>query len=173
MARLKTLIRSASVKGILPDGLVMVVDVQSFRTAAIGLTYKDAVGQLGSEQLYCESMLETAAERQRWLFDGAMLCIVSEAYRIASAYLFDLMLAIHSWLIQPLLHQITAVYDEIFSCQPLRFLLTDDLGVDKTIMVASSSLIRSFATMTSTAWSFTSSAVIPTCRLSWSKLTGT
>ena len=52
MARLEDLTRGAAVKGILPDGLVTVVDVKWHGSAVAELTYKDASGRLGSELLY-------------------------------------------------------------------------------------------------------------------------
>jgi hypothetical protein len=63
-----------------------------------------------------------------WSFDADanMLRLVSEAYRIRMAYLFDPLLAVHTSLIDPLPHQITAVYEEMIPRQPLRFLLADD-----------------------------------------------
>ena len=63
-----------------------------------------------------------------------MLTLVSEAYRIHLGHLFDPVLAVHTSLIEPLPHQITAVYEEMLSRQPLRFLLADDPGAGKTIM---------------------------------------
>ena len=50
------------------------------------------------------------------------------------AYLFDPLLAVHTSLVEPLPHQITAVYEEMLTRQPLRFLLADDPGAGKTIM---------------------------------------
>jgi superfamily II DNA or RNA helicase len=44
------------------------------------------------------------------------------------------MLAVHTSLVEPLPHQITAVYGEMLPRQPLRFLLADDPGAGKTIM---------------------------------------
>ena len=83
-----------------------------------------------------ESELEILEAQRHWAFDvdGALLRLVSEAYRIQLAHLFDPMLAVHTSLIEPLPHQITAVYDEMLSRQPLRFLLADDPGAGKTIM---------------------------------------
>jgi superfamily II DNA or RNA helicase len=66
--------------------------------------------------------------------DGQLLRLVSEAYRIRLAYLFDPYLAIHTSRIEPLPHQIIAVYGEMLPRQPLRFLLADDHGAGKTIM---------------------------------------
>jgi len=138
MARLEELTRGAAVKGILPDGLVTVVDVRWFGTTAVELTYKDAAGRLSNEILYRdrEPTIEIATVGRPWSFDadGAMLRLVSEAHRIRLAYLFDPLLAVHSSLVEPLPHQITAVYGEMLPRQPLRFLLADDPGAGKTIM---------------------------------------
>lgn len=138
MARLEEITRGSSVKGILPDALVAVIDVKWIGTVAIELTYKDAAGQLGHELLYRdrEPMLDVAVVGQPWSFDGdgAAFRLVSEAHRIRLAYLFDPLLAVHTSLVDPLPHQITAVYGEMLSRQPLRFLLADDPGAGKTIM---------------------------------------
>ena len=71
-----------------------------------------------------------------WSFtgDGALFRLVSEAQRIRLAHLFDPVLAVHASDVEPLPHQITAVYDEMLPRQPLRFLLADDPGAGKTIM---------------------------------------
>ena len=66
--------------------------------------------------------------------DGRLLRLVAEADRIRLAHLFDPYLAVHSSRIEPLPHQITAVYGEMLHRQPLRFLLADDPGAGKTIM---------------------------------------
>ncbi len=60
--------------------------------------------------------------------------LVSEAHRIRLAHLFDPVLAVHTSLVEPFPHQITAVYDSMLPRQPLRFLLADDPGAGKTIM---------------------------------------
>jgi hypothetical protein len=138
MAHLDDLTRGAAVKGILPENLVTVVDVKWIGTIAVELTYKDAAGNLGNELVYGdrEPMLEIAAEGRPWSFDGdgALFRLVSEAHRIRLAYLFDPLLAVHTSLVEPLPHQITAVYGELLRRQPLRFLLADDPGAGKTIM---------------------------------------
>src|SRR5437868_2543266 len=138
MAQLEHLTRGASVKGILPNALVSVIDVKWIGTVAVELTYKDAAGSLGSELIYRdrEPTLEIAVIGQPWSFDGdgAMFRLISEAHRIRLAYLFDPLLAVHTSLVEPLPHQITAVYEEMLPRQPLRFLLADDPGAGKTIM---------------------------------------
>jgi hypothetical protein len=59
---------------------------------------------------------------------------VSEATRIQLAYLFDPYVAGSSSTIDPLPHQISAVYEHMLPRQPMRFLLADDPGAGKTIM---------------------------------------
>src|ERR1700674_5310058 len=138
MARLEELTRGASVKGVLPDGLVTIVDVKWHGSDVVELVYKDSAGKLGSELLYRdrEPTLGIAAAGVPWSFDGdgALFRLVSEAHRIRLAYLFDPVLAVHTSLVDPLPHQITAVYEEMLPRQPLRFLLADDPGAGKTIM---------------------------------------
>ena len=138
MARLEELTRGASLKGILPDCQVTVVDVKWHGSAALELTYKDPVGKPGNELLYRdrEPTLEVVSVGRPWSFDadGALFRLVSEAYRIHLAHLFDPMLAVHTSVVDPLPHQIIAVYGEMLPRQPLRFLLADDPGAGKTIM---------------------------------------
>ena len=57
-----------------------------------------------------------------------------EAKRIDLAFLFDPMMAVHTSNVEPLPHQITAVYESMLPRQPLRFVLADDPGAGKTIM---------------------------------------
>jgi len=52
MARLEDLTRDASVRGILPDRLVTVVDIKWHGSNVVELTYKDGSGRLGNELIY-------------------------------------------------------------------------------------------------------------------------
>ena len=138
MADLEDLKPGASIRGVLPGGAVTVVNVQWFGSDAIELTYKDATGKPGNELLYRdrEADLEIVEEGRPWSFDGdgALFRLVSEAQRIHLAHLFDPVLAVHTSVVEPLPHQITAVYESMLPRQPLRFLLADDPGAGKTIM---------------------------------------
>jgi superfamily II DNA or RNA helicase len=141
MSRLEDLKAGASVKGIIPDGLVTVIDAKwygSGSSAVVELTYKDAQGRAQQEMLYRdrEPTLEIVTAGRPWSFDGdgEMFRLASEAHRIQLAYLFDPLLAVHTSLVAPLPHQITAVYEQMLTRQPLRYLLADDPGAGKTIM---------------------------------------
>jgi SNF2 family DNA or RNA helicase len=138
MARLEDLTRGATVRGVLPNCAVTVIDVKWYGSDVVELTYKDPSGRLSNELLYRdrEATLEIAESGRPWCFDGdgAHFKLASEAWRIRLAYLFDPVLAVHTSLVDPLPHQITGVYGEMLPQQPLRFLLADDPGAGKTIM---------------------------------------
>jgi SNF2 family DNA or RNA helicase len=129
---------NAAVRGIVPDSLVTVVSVQWFGSEALELTYKTPAGKVANELLYRhdEPRLEIAELGRPWSFDGdgGMFRLASEAQRIRLAHLFDPVLAVHTSVVDPLPHQITAVYEAMLPRQPLRFLLADDPGAGKTIM---------------------------------------
>src|SRR5512147_2100812 len=136
--KLEDLQPNAAIRGILPDCLVTVVNVQWFGSDALELTYKTPSGKVANELLYRddESRLDVIEQGRPWSFDGdgSLFRLVSEAHRIRLAHLFDPVLAVHTSLVEPLPHQITAVYDSMLPRQPLRFLLADDPGAGKTIM---------------------------------------
>ena len=136
--KLEDLQANAAVRGVLADGLVTVVSVQWFGSEALELTYKTPAGKVANELLYRddESRLEIVEVGRPWSFDGdgALFRLVSEAQRIRLAHLFDPVLAVHTSVVEPLPHQITAVYESMLPRQPLRFLLADDPGAGKTIM---------------------------------------
>lgn len=136
--RLEELKPGAKVKGVLANGLVTIVNVQWYGTEALELTYKTGDGNVANELLYrdSEANLELEQLGRTWSFegDGALFRLVSEAHRIRLAHLFDPVLAVHTSVVEPLPHQITAVYESMLPRQPLRFLLADDPGAGKTIM---------------------------------------
>jgi len=136
--RLEDLKSDALVKGIRRDEAVTVVAVKWIGDDVLDLTYRASGGQLGQQLVYRdqEPRLEIVEAGKQWAFsaDGALFKLVLEAYRIRLAHLFDPLLAVHTSLIEPLPHQLTAVYESMLPRQPLRFLLADDPGAGKTIM---------------------------------------
>ncbi len=138
MATLEDLRSGSFIKGLAPDGPAEVIQIKWFGDQAVEVTYKDSAGVVRNRLVYRneEPSLDVVEAGRPWSFDGdgALLRLVSEAYRIRLAHLFDPYLAIHTSRIEPLPHQITAVYGEMLPRQPLRFLLADDPGAGKTIM---------------------------------------
>jgi SNF2 family DNA or RNA helicase len=136
--RLEGLTPGARVRGVLPDRAVTVVQVEWHGTQALTLTYRDDTGRVDHELLYRanEASLTIEEAGRAWSFDadGNLFRLASEALRIELAHLFDPYLAVHTSNLDPLPHQIRAVYREMLPRQPLRFLLADDPGAGKTIM---------------------------------------
>lgn len=122
----------------MPQEPVTVVNAQWFGDSVLEVTYKTAAGGVANTLLYRddEPRLRISTKARPWSFTapGDAFRLVSEAYRIRLAALFDPLLAVHTSVVEPLPHQILAVYDKMLQRQPLRFLLADDPGAGKTIM---------------------------------------
>nr|HPL57383.1 SNF2-related protein [Flexilinea sp.] len=138
MDKLENLRPNCQVKGILPNDTVTILSTQWYGSNIVNVTFRGTNGILGSELVFRdrENDLEIIAPGTIRSFDAdpELFRLVSEAYRIRMAYLFDPWLAVHLSRVEPLPHQITAVYGEMLPRQPLRFLLADDPGSGKTIM---------------------------------------
>ena len=136
--KLEDLKAGASVQGLTPTGIAKVVNIEWYGDQAVKVVFEDSNGSVQDRLVYRdeEHSLKIAASGRTWSFDanGELLRLVTEANRIKLAHHFDPYLAIHTSLVQPLPHQITAVYGEMLPRQPLRFLLADDPGAGKTIM---------------------------------------
>ncbi len=138
MARLEEITKGAQVRGISGTDAVVVVDTKWHGSDVLEVFYTDLMGKPGNGLAYRdqEQDIEITEASARWSFtgDGAMFRLAMEALRIRLAHHFDPYLAVHTSQVIPLPHQITAVYEEMLSRQPLRYLLADDPGAGKTIM---------------------------------------
>ncbi len=125
------------VRGLSAGSVVTIVAVQPHGDAIVNVIYKSDEGVLSDRLVTADQLagieLVTGG---RWSFDadGAEFKLASEARRIQLAHLFDPYGALESSKIDPLPHQIEAVYERLLPLQPLRFLLADDPGAGKTIM---------------------------------------
>jgi hypothetical protein len=134
--RLEELTPGARVSGILPED-VRIIAVHPVGDSAVEVTFKDADGQVGQQLLYRtdQAKLDLAtASGPTFDGDGAAFRLAAEALRIRMAGQHDPMLAVTTSDLEPLPHQIKAVYGELLPRVPLRFLLADDPGAGKTIM---------------------------------------
>ena len=138
MLKLEEIEAGGLVAGLVPGRTVTVAAVIRHGSDDIEVVYTDAEGNLGRGLLSRadEDRLSLAAVVRSWPLDadGDLFKLVSEARRIESAHLFDPYVAINTADIDPLPHQIEAVYQRMLPLQPLRFLLADDPGAGKTIM---------------------------------------
>ena len=138
MLNIEDITAGMSIKGLAGKGTVKIIAVKHYGKSAAEITYKDNSGRPASSLLYPEDCmtLEAAGENLAWNFtgDGNIMRLVSEAYRFSLAYIFDPYIAVHTSEIEPLPHQIAAVYQEMLPRLPLRYVLADDPGAGKTIM---------------------------------------
>ena len=138
MAKLEEITVGSDVLGIVGNEPVSIVAVQWYGSNVIEITYKDTKGVPGTQLLYREDegSITVKDNSLPWSFDadGEKMRLASEAYRISLAHLFDPYLAVHTSSVEPLPHQISAVYQEMLPRLPLRFVLADDPGAGKTIM---------------------------------------
>ncbi len=138
MIRLENISVGAVLNGILANQPVTVRQVQRFGDDVLSVTFVDAEGRPGEELIYRdrEAGLSLVQQSRPLSFtaDGATFRLVSEAQRLRHAFLFDPRIAVNTSAVDPLPHQITAVYETMLTRQPLRFLLADDPGAGKTIM---------------------------------------
>src|SRR5690606_35786319 len=66
--------------------------------------------------------------------DPIRFALFAEAERINSAYQFDPLFAVNCSIVDPLPHQVEAVYKFLLPLPESRYLLADDTGAGKTIM---------------------------------------
>ncbi|MFJ8695875.1 helicase-related protein [Streptomyces roseolilacinus] len=106
---------------------------------ALQVTIRDDAGHLSDQVFFPADLaaLHREAPKARWSFDAdpVYFRLASEALRMQHAGLSDPMLAVETSDIDPLPHQIRAVYGTLLAqLGSLRFLLADDPGAGKTIM---------------------------------------
>jgi superfamily II DNA or RNA helicase len=66
--------------------------------------------------------------------DASLFLLGAEAERIRIAHQFDPLFAVNASIVDPLPHQVEAVYRYLLPLPRIRFLLADDTGAGKTIM---------------------------------------
>lgn len=138
MLKLEDIKKNATVAGLEAGQVVRIVTTEAIGDNALTVYYKTPDGTLHERMLFRqdEAALGLADAGRPWAFDADGECfkLGVEALRIDLAHLFDPMMAVHTSNVEPLPHQITAVYESMLPRQPLRYVLADDPGAGKTIM---------------------------------------
>lgn len=136
--QLVQLIPGLVVRNLVPQGEVTLLQVQPLGERVCEVVFRTPDGGVDARLVYADEAahLEPVHPAPRFAFDAdaRRFRLASEALRIRWAFLFDPHLAVHTSLLEPLPHQITAVYGEMLPRQPLRYLLADDPGAGKTVM---------------------------------------
>ena len=126
------------IKNLIPGEPVTVNKVQklgaSVSIAYTGVTTIKANTKVISNNEF--SGLEVLTEEGSFNFTGdpTRFSLFAEAERINSAYQFDPLFAVNCSIVDPLPHQVEAVYKFLLPLPKIRFLLADDTGAGKTIM---------------------------------------
>ena len=138
MLKLEDIKTGALLEGLVPGRAVAVMATIWHGDHDLEVIYQDPEKRLDRSLLsrVDEGRLTLAAAEDSWPLDGdgRLFKLASEARRIKSAHLFDPYVAVEAADIDPLPHQIEAVYHQMMPIQPLRFVLADDPGAGKTIM---------------------------------------
>lgn len=138
MLLLEQITKNAVIAGMEPGVAVTIRFVETHGPDAIEVNYRLPTGETRERMLFRtdEATLKLAETGRPWSFDADAdsFKLAAEAYRINLAHLFDPMMAVHTSNVDPLPHQITAVYEAMLPRQPLRYVLADDPGAGKTVM---------------------------------------
>jgi superfamily II DNA or RNA helicase len=139
MPRLEDLKPGTHVRGLAGSGEVRLIQVVPQGSDALVITYKDDdAGRTDDTILFGADLdkLQIVSDTSRWSFDAdaTHFVLASEARRMQLAHLFDPYLAVNTSAVEPLPHQIEAVYFKFLPRQQLRYVLADDPGAGKTIM---------------------------------------
>jgi len=114
------------VETVQPNGpanwIVGLVGVQSERFRRVALTATDL------------AQLTVLHAKYSFDGDGRLLRLGLQAYALGIAYEFDPYFGLSISRVDPLPHQLEAIYDHLLKLARVRFLLADDAGAGKTIM---------------------------------------
>lgn len=125
------------VSGLEPSELVEVQRVAPFGSKTlvegVGVQSRRVIKRpLAHEELL--SLVKVRGRDHSFQGDAQSFLLGVEAERIKIAYQFDPLFAVNSSIVDPLPHQVEAVYRYLLPLPRIRFLLADDTGAGKTIM---------------------------------------
>jgi len=126
------------IKNLIPTEPVTVIKVQPLGTS-VSITYTGVNTNKTSSRVVSQHelpTLELLTTEGTFNFQGdpVKFALFAEAERISSAYQFDPLFAVNCSIVDPLPHQVEAVYKFLLPLPKIRFLLADDTGAGKTIM---------------------------------------
>lgn len=127
----------ASIAGLAGPEPVKILAVERLTDDSANVLYRTDAGP--AERIVFANQLEHIRAVQPGLafsFDASptAFLLAAEARRMRLAYLFDSQAALGTSSVEPLPHQLRAVYEIMLQKQPLRYVLADDPGAGKTVM---------------------------------------
>ena len=126
------------VNNLIPSEPVIINQVQDLGKM-MSVSFTGVNTSLSSNKIITREAFErlevlTAQGEFNFTGDATNFCLFAEAERINSAYQFDPLFAVNCSIVDPLPHQVEAVYKFLLPLPKIRFLLADDTGAGKTIM---------------------------------------
>ncbi|MBW1924024.1 MAG: helicase, partial [Deltaproteobacteria bacterium] len=125
------------VSGLEPSELVEIRQIRPFgnKLLVVGVGVQSKVESrrpLTQEEL--TALVKVRGGKHAFDGDPNIFLLGAEAERIRIAHQFDPLFAVNSSVVDPLPHQVEAVYRYLLPLPRIRFLLADDTGAGKTIM---------------------------------------
>ncbi len=126
------------VKNLIPSEPVVINQIQDFGKM-VSVSFTGVNSNLSSNKIITREAFEklevlTAQGEFNFTGDPRKFALFAEAERINSAYQFDPLFAVNCSIVDPLPHQVEAVYKFLLPMPKIKFLLADDTGAGKTIM---------------------------------------
>ena len=126
------------IKNLIPTEAVVVNKIQKLGTMYslkfTGVNTNKSSSKVITEEQFSSLEVLTSDGEFNFKGDPDKFVLFAEAERINSAYQFDPLFAINCSVVDPLPHQVEAVYKFLLPQPKIRFLLADDTGAGKTIM---------------------------------------
>ena len=127
------------IKNLIPAEPVTIIKVVPLGPASLSITFTGVNSNRTSSKVIQQIDLEhlellTTEGSFNFQGDPVKFALFAEAERISSAYQFDPLFAVNCSIVDPLPHQVEAVYKFLLPLPKIRFLLADDTGAGKTIM---------------------------------------
>lgn len=128
----------ASVTGLAGPVPAKILSVDRLTDDSASVAYRTDEGGLAEKIVYADMLPHLKAVQVGRIFtfdaDPEAFLLAAEARRMRLAHLFDPLAALGTSNVDPLPHQLRAVYGEMLPRQPLRYVLADDPGAGKTVM---------------------------------------
>ena len=128
----------ATVTGLAGAEPVKIVAIERLTDESANVAYRSETGAIVEKIVFADMLphLKAVKAGSAFSFDGSpdAFLLAAEARRMRLAHLFDPLAALGTSDVDPLPHQLRAVYEEMLPRQPLRYVLADDPGAGKTIM---------------------------------------
>jgi SNF2 family DNA or RNA helicase len=128
----------ATVTGLAGQIPAKIISVDRLTDDSASVAYRTEDGVLAEKIVFADMLphLKAVTPGSAFTFDASSqaFLLAAEARRMRLAHLFDPLAALGTSSVDPLPHQLRAVYAEMLPRQPLRYVLADDPGAGKTVM---------------------------------------